>query len=918
MADRAPRVYRLLLCLLPAEFRSREGDDLEALFSACLRRERTRYGRIGAVWAWLRATADILLTAVLLRADARRHRAIANIHQPAVPSGDSAMTSFLQDVRYAARTMRRAPGFSFVVIMALALAIGVNTAIFSIVDAVLLRTLPYRDPGRLVLLYEAIPRAGSGPIGFSAPDFKAFETRVTSFEGIAAFGSRQFELSGVDQPERVTAARVSAALFDVLGVPPALGQTFSREDDEGRRPVVVLSDRLWRRKFAADPGIIGRAVALDRRAYTVIAVMPRDFVFPNRGPLLNSVPADLYVPISFTGGELTGFASMYNNSVVARLRPGVDSRQADAEVRTIASRLVREIYPAAMREGGFAVSASAVSLRDETVGRVSTILYVLLGAVGVVLLIACADIASLMLTRAAGRSREMAVRAALGAGRSKLIRQVLLESAVLAAAGGILGVIFAYWAAGALVRLAPPTIPRLHEVSVDVRVLVFAIGLSCLAALLCGVIPAIELSRRTSGDALKDGGRGATSGLRRRRMFGALVTAQFALAAVLLVAGGLLLRSLERLMSVDPGFRAERVITMPTSLPAAAYPRAADVRSFYERLMHRVEALPGVAATATATDLPLSIRERRAFVIEIQPDASAELPHVVAHDWIGGRYFEAMGIPVREGRAIGPEDNATSEPVVTINETMARRFWPGSNPLGQRIAWGGRNDHGPWMRIVGIVADVKQGPLNSETVAQTYQPFAQVRDAMVADSIWGGLRALKLIVRGHTDPATLASAVSGLVRELDPSLPSAHVRTMEEVVSDSAAPQRFNTMLLGSFATVALILAALGIAGVLATSVTQRTQELGVRMALGAQHGDLLRMVIGQGMTLAALGLLLGLPAAFAVTQVMSSLLFEISPRDPLTFGGVAGVLIVVALAACYVPARRATRVDPIVALRYE
>jgi putative ABC transport system permease protein len=912
------RLYRLLLRLLPEPDRERDRAGLEEAFGECLTRERQRRGAAGLFYAWSGIVVDTLRAALVLRLDARRRRPVQTQHDQGTLSGDTLMTNLWQDLRYSARVLARAPGFSVAVILTLALAIGATTAVFSVVNTVLLRSLPLTEPERLVLLYEAIPKAISGPIGFSAPDFKAFEQRPRSFTGIAAFGTREVELSGVQQPERVTALRVSGGLFDVLGVAPAIGQTFTREDDEGRRPVAILSDGLWRRTFGADPSILGRAVVLDRQPYTIVGIMPRSFVFPNRGTLLNNVPADLFVPISFSDRELTGFASMYNNSVVARLGPGVTVAQADAEVRAIASNLVREIYPGPLKEG-LVLSASAVSLRDETVGGVERILYVLLASIGVVLLIACADVANLMLTRAAARGREIAVRSALGARRGQLARQVLVEAALLALTGGALGVLVAYWSSAAIVRMAPATIPRLHEVSLDLRVLGFAVAITLTTAVVCGLLPALELSRRPSGEALKDGGRGGMTGVRQRRVFGVLVAAQFSLAIVLLVAGGLLLRSFTRLMAVDAGFRAEQVLTLSTSLPSSAYRMGSDIRSFYEQVLERVDRLPGVAASAACTDLPLSVRERRAFTIEAQPAASADLPHVIAHDWLFGAYFDAMGITLQRGRYLSQQDNAQSEPVVVINETMARQFWPGLEPIGQRMAWGGARNHGPWMRIIGIVADVKQGPLGTATVAQSYQPWVQaIADSRSAETVFGALRSLKVIVRTAGDPLAIASTIQAQVRAIDPSLPVAQVRTMEAVVQESAAPQRFNTVLLGGFAAVALVLAAIGIGGVLATAVSRRTQEIGLRMALGAKRGDVLRMVVGQGMALVLLGLAIGIPSALLATRYMSSLLFGTVPHDVVTFASATALLLAVSLVACYVPARRATRVDPMVALRWE
>jgi predicted permease len=908
---------RFLLALYPKAFRARARTELDAAFAECVRRERQRLGRPGVAYAWIRLVLDALTASAAMRADLRRQQRIGALHQPPARQGDTIMGSFVQDIRYAARGMRHAPVFSLVIIVTLALTIGATTAIFSIVNAVLLRSLPYFEPQRLVMVYEAIGKS-SGPIGFSAPDYSAFEQRARSFEAVAAFGNKEFELSGVDQAERVTALRASASLFDALGVHPVLGRGYTRDEDTGRRPVVVLADGLWRRKFAADPNVLGRPILLDRRPYTIIGVMPRGFVFPSRGALLNNRPADLYIPISFTDRELTAFASMYNHSVVARLKPGVTVAAADAEAKAITRQIVGDLYPAEFHQTGFPLSASATPIRDETVGRIETTLYVLMAAVSVVLLIACADVANLMLTRAAGREREMAVRAALGAGRGRLIRPVLVESWLLAFGGGAVGVLLAWWGTRLLVGIAPSNIPRTGEIALDGRVLMFALAVSSATALLCGLLPAWESSRRVANDALKEGGRGGTMGVRQRRLFGTLVAAQFALAMVLLAACGLLVRSFSRLMAVDPGFRADSVLTLATSLPAAAYPTGADVRGFYQRVLERADRLPGVTASGAATDLPLSTRERRSFTIEAQPPASVDLPHTVAHDWVIGRYFDAMGIPLARGRYLQDQDSAAAEPVVVINQTMARRFWPGQDPVGQRIAWGGARTHGRWMRIVGIVADVKQGPLNTDTFPQTYQPWLQVNDAMIADNAVGALRSLKIILRTTTEPESLAGALQAQIRSIDPSLPVTDVKTMTQVVSASTGPQRFNTVLLGSFAVLALLLAALGIGGVLATSVSRRTQELGLRMALGAQRGTLLRMVIGQGMTVALLGLAIGVPSALVLTRFMDSLLFQVTSRDPLTFAAVAATLLGVAFGACYIPARRATRVDPMVALRSE
>jgi len=905
---------RLLLRAYPRHLRVRERDALEAACIACLARERARLGRLGVPYAWGRLIADTITAAIHLRVDERRRRRLAWHHSQHSAPKEILMTRIWQDVKYAARLLQRAPLFSLVVIATLAVTIGATTAVFTVVNGVLLRALPYRDPTRLVLLQEAIGEMG--PWGFSPPDYLAFEARAGLFESIAAFRNREYELSGVEPPERVIVTRASATLFETLGVRPALGRPFTREDDESARPVAVLSDALWTRKFARDPAAIGHAILLDRQPFTIVGVMPNGFIFPQRGLLINNVPADVYVPIAFTPSDRRGFGSMYANGVVARLKPGGTVTQANVDTRALVQANAREIYPAALSGLAAAVSGSATPLTDEVIGRSRTLLWVVFAAVGCVLLIACADIASLMLARAMAREREIAVRSALGAGRGRLIRQLLAESALLASIGSVLGLLLAVWLSRALVALAPSTLPRLHEIGLDARVLLFTTALTVVTALLCGMLPALELTR-PRGFALKDGSRTST-GRRERRIFGTLVAAQLAIAVVLLVGGGLLLRSFSKLMAVDTGFRVERLLTLGISLPARGYRDAASVRGFYSRLLDDLSQVPGVSAAGASTGLPLGVRDLRVFTIEQESPATRELPHSADPEYVAGRYFEALGIPLKRGRYLGAEDAAASEPVAVINKTMARRFWGTSDPIGQRIAWGLESQHGPWMRIVGVVGDVKQGALNTETISQTYVPWMQVSDGMIADNVVGIMRSLRVALRGEVEPTALTDTVRARIRAIDSALPVTSVQTMSEIVKRSTAVPRFNALLVSLFAVLALLLAAIGIAGMLAMSVSRRMPELGIRMALGAQRQTLLAMVIRQGMITAAVGLATGLLSAWLVSGVLSSLLFGISPRDPMTFATVAGLLGVVALVACALPAWRVTRVDPLKALRVE
>jgi putative ABC transport system permease protein len=892
----------------------RERNALEAACIECLARERARLGRVGVPYAWGRLIADTISGAILLRMDERRRRRVAWPHSQRSAPKESLMTRIWQDVRYAARLLHRAPLSSLVVIATLAVTIGATTAVFTVVNGVLLRALPYRDPSRLVLLQEAIGKMA--PWGFSPPDYLAFEARAGLFESIAAFRNREYELSGVEPPERVIVTRASATLFETLGVEPSLGRAFTREEDESASPVAVLSDALWTRKFARDPAAVGRAILLDRRPFTIVGVMPDGFTFPQRGLLMNNAPADVYVPVAFTARERRGFGSMYANGVVARLKPGVTVTQANADTRALVQSNARELYPAALSGLAAELSGSATSLNEAIIGQSRTLLWIVFAIVGCVLLIACADIASLMLARAIAREREIVVRSALGAGRGRLIRQLLVESAVLASIGSVLGLLLALWLSRALVALAPVTMPRLHEIGVDARVLLFTAALTLVTALLCGMLPALELTRPRAA-ALKEGSRTST-GRRERRIFGTLVAAQLAIAVILLVGGGLLLRSFSKLMAVDTGFRTERLLTLGISLPALGYRDAASVRGFYSRLLDDLSQVPGVSAAGASTGLPLGVRDLRVFTIEQETAATRELPHSVDPEYVAGRYFEALGIPLKRGRYIGAEDAAASEPVAVINETMARRFWGTSDPIGQRIAWGLESDHGPWMRIVGVVGDVKQGALNTETIPQTYVPWMQVSDGMIAENVVGIMRSLRVALRGEMEPTALTDTVRARIRAIDPALPVASVQTMTEIVERSTAVPRFNALLVSLFAVLALLLAATGIAGMLAMSVSRRLPELGIRLALGAPRKWLVAMVIRQGMIPVAAGLVIGLPSAWLLSRVLSSLLFGIGPRDPMTFATVAGLLGVVALVACALPAWRVTRVDPLKVLRAE
>jgi predicted permease len=823
--------------------------------------------------------------------------------------GTHLLETLIQDLRHAFRMLRKSSSFTTVAVLTLALGIGANTAIFSIVDAVLLRPLPFKNPSRLVMLWEGIPEIGFPKVTDSAPDILFYEAQQKSFESVGAFQNEALDISGgAGDPERTVAARASASLFPLLGVSPLIGRTYTDTEDQSRASVVLLSYGLWQRRYAGDPDIVGKTVDLNRVPYTVLGVMPKGFVFPLASLQYNDTPADVWVPMAFTKEELTGWGNHFNNSVLCRLKPGVTIAQAQTEANLIAGRLLQQ-YPADLLKAfpNSHVHLMLSSFREEVVGPVQTLLLVLMAAVGLVLLIACANVATLLLSRAASRSKEIAIRTALGASRGRLVRQMLTESLVLAIAGGAIGVLIAFWGTKGLLSLVPSSIPLPAAVSMGGSVLAFVAAICCVTAVVFGVAPAFQISAASLQGGLQEGGRSGTAGHARRRLQGIFVTAEFALALVLLIGTGLLVRSFAKLLAANPGFRPGHVLTMNVPLPAKAYPKAAPVREFYQQVLQRVSALPGVKSDGISTDLPLNGNEHDALQVE---GRAGKMP-AVAVSWVFGDYFSTMGIPFLRGRGFTPEDRAGSQNVALISEGAAKTIWPGQDALGKRFTVAGGSQV-----IVGIVADVNEGALADKPQPHVYISYLQTPDAFFEGD--NQLRAMNIAVRTAGDPAALTSAVTAQVHSLDSGLAIAKIRTMDQEVASSVAAPKFNTFLLGIFSLAALFLAAIGIYGVLAYTVAQQSHEIGIRMALGAQQRDVMRLILVQGARLALVGVAIGLLAAFGLTRLMASLLYGISASDPLTFALVAAVLFAVALLACYIPARRAMEVDPMEALRHE
>ena len=806
------------------------------------------------------------------------------------------MDSLLRDLRFSARSLLKRPALTLIAIVTLAIGIGANSAIFSVVNALLLKPLPFPDPDRIVALWDKVPSRGVERNEVTVANYLDWRAQNKTFEQLGIYRWWSTNLTGVDSPERVQGFQVTSNFLDIVGVKPLLGRGFSAEENQpGKDPVVLLTYNLWQRRFGADPNIVGKTIATNGVTRTVIGVMPPDFNYPKG--------AEIYAPLAITP-ELARSRDNHSYLGIGLLKPGVSLQGAQADLDTIAGQLEKQ-YPESNTGRGIVI----YPILKDTVRMYSTALWVMMAAVGFVLLIGCANVANLTLARAIGRQREIALRVALGASRFRIVRQLLTESVLLGLAGGVLGIFVAFWGVDLIRTASPGEAARFasgwNHLGINLPVLAFTLLLSVLSGVLFGLAPAWQLSKPNLNSALKEGGRQATSGSHRLR--GLLVVSEVALSLMLLVSAGLLIRSFLQLVKTDPGFNSENLLTMSLVLPAAKYKEEPQRAAFYSDLVRRVEELPGVTSAALVNHLPLGgSNSSTSFLVEGIPAPPPGQEFEGRYRVCTPNYFHTMGIAVLKGRAFTEQDKAGSQPVIIINETLARRYWPNTDPIGKRMRYTGPPEQNSWMQVVGVVQDVKH-EMNLPVTADFYTPHAQ--DA------W---QSMVLVAKTKVEPAAMAAPIRQQVLSIDKDQPVFDVKTMWEVRAISLALFSFSSVMLSIFAGLALLLAAIGIYGVMFYSVTQRTQEIGIRMALGARTTDVLKLVVRNGMSLALIGVIAGLAGAFALTRLLASLLFGVTPTDVVTFSVVTVGLLMIALLACYIPARRATKVDPLVALRYE
>ncbi len=810
------------------------------------------------------------------------------------------METVLRDVRFGLRMLLKNPGFTAVAIITMALGLGANTALFSVVNGVMLKSMPFEDPDRLVFALETNAKFPPPGIASSTLNYRDWKEQSKSFEAMSARQPFTGNLTSSDRPEKIQGEKVTWDYFQTLGVKPIHGRNFTAEEDRpGAQPVLLLSEKLWRRRFGGALQIIGQAIPINSQSVTVIGVMPND-TRPN---------IEFWAPLAISYENAD--RGMHNIQVVARLAGGVTQTQAQAEITTIAARLAAQ-YPEFNTGWGVAL----IRYQDLVILNIRQALTILLAAVGVVLLIACANVANLLLARSAARSSEIAIRLALGASRGRLIRQVLTESVLISLIGGAIGVAIAVWLTRALIGLNPQGIPRAGEIGVDGRVLTFSFLISALSGILFGLIPAWQASNPNLNETLKEGGKSAAGHGRGNRLRSLLVVVQVALAFTLLLGAGLLIKSFSRLQDVNVGFNRERLLSMQISLPPAQYADGASVNGFYEEAVRRLSALPGVNSVGGISHTPLaSGGPQFIFSVEGRPLPKPADAPLASYRIITPGYFQTMGIPLTRGRNLTEADDQRSLQAVIINQNLAEKMWPGEDPIGKRMTVGVPlpNEQVDWVTVVGVVGNVKHTTLAGETGMQMYQTTAQSPFGA------GGFgRTMNFLLRTDTAPTALTDSARKVFTGLNPTLPVSNVKTMEDVIYDSVAPFRFNVFLLGLLAAIAITLTLVGVYGVMNYAVTQRTQEIGIRMALGAQPGQVRRLILREGLILSSAGLIFGLVGCLGLMRLITGLLFGVSANDPITFLAVGAVLVLTTLAACYAPARKATRIDPIIALRRE